>query len=69
MGRNRGIGFKHVIGMHRTEKTVGGKMRPKVIVFYTYDLDCGHSVERRKKAGQHAPEYIECKECHTPSVD
>ena len=59
---------KHVINMHRIERYGQGSVRPKVQVFYRYDLECGHSVERRKHPGQRVPEDILCKECQTQQV-
>jgi hypothetical protein len=58
-----------VIDTHRFEKVSGGKMRPKVVVFMRYDLSCGHSVTRKKQAGQVIPSHMPCKECLTAVVE
>lgn len=56
---------KSVVNMHRILKQTGGEMRPRISVHYKYDLSCGHSVTRPKRAGQPVPEHISCKECPT----
>lgn len=64
MGRNEDLCIRQVTAVDRLTKTTGGRMRPKLRVYYKCQLSCGHLGERMKGPNQEKPPVrMTCMEC------